>query len=53
MTLQAYRAFIASRAVSAKRDGFEPRKNNEYAKQADKNLKEAEASVGDLFGAVA
>jgi DNA modification methylase len=25
----------------------------EYAKQADRNLKEAEASVGDLFGAPA
>lgn len=25
----------------------------EYARQADKNMKEAEASVGDLFGAVA
>lgn len=32
MTLQAYRAFIASRAVSAKRDGFEPRPINENAK---------------------
>lgn len=25
----------------------------EFARQAEKNLKEAEASVGDLFGAVA
>ena len=65
MSLQAYRDFIASRAVAQTRHGFYPKAvkmfrrylgfelKPEYARQAEKNLKEAEALVGDLFGAAA